>query len=270
MTSTLIAGPGEEPVSLADAKAWCRVDVTDDDALLAALISAARLQVESATGRALVTQSWRLTLPHAPMLVVLPVAPVQSLTSAPDGAALQGDAVLLAAPMDDLTIDYVAGYGDASAVPGDLKQAILMLVAYWYEHRDSASGTTPAGFDRLVAPYVRVRLSESPPPIGTLTDRVELKTRVTTTEDEGGEVALFTPLATVWARVRMLTARQTAEGEARGSTLTHSVVIRYRSDFGPGDRVTYRGRDLEVTSASDLNGGKAYLSCQCSERAVTG
>ncbi len=158
MTSILIAGPGEEPVTLAEAKAWCRIDSTDDDALLAALITAARLQVESATGRALVTQSWRLTLRHAPRLVVLPVAPVQSLTVAPDGAVLQGDAVLLVSPMDGLTIDYVAGYGDAGTVPGDLKQAILVLVAYWYEHRDTASGTTPAGFDRLVAPYVRVRL----------------------------------------------------------------------------------------------------------------
>lgn len=158
MTSTLIAGPGEEPVSLDDAKAWCRIDGTDDDELLAALTTAARLQVESATSLALVTQSWRLTLPHAPRLVVLPVAPVQSLSRAPDGAVLQGDAVLLAAPVDDLTIEYVAGYGDASTVPGDLKQAVKVLVAYWYEHRDTASGTTPAGFDRLVAPHVRVRL----------------------------------------------------------------------------------------------------------------
>ena len=113
-------------------------------------------------------------------------------------------------------------------------------------------------------------MSDALPPIGTRTDRVQLKTRTMTNEDEGGEIAMFTPLGTVWARVRALSARQIAEGEARGTTLTHSVVLRYRSDFGPGDRVTYRGRDLDVVSTADLNGGKAYLSCQCSERAVTG
>ena len=57
MTSTLIAPPGEEPVTLAEAKAWCRIDAADEDALLSALIAAARLQVESLTGRALVTQT---------------------------------------------------------------------------------------------------------------------------------------------------------------------------------------------------------------------
>jgi SPP1 family predicted phage head-tail adaptor len=113
-------------------------------------------------------------------------------------------------------------------------------------------------------------VSDALPPIGTLTDRVELKRRTMTDEDEGGEIALFTPLATVWARVRTLSARQAAQSEALGATLTHSVVLRFRSDIGPGDRIGYRGRDLDVISAADLNGGKAYLSCQCSERAVTG
>src|SRR5690242_18760477 len=63
MTSYLIAGPGEEPVSLAEAKAFARIDGSDEDALVGALIAAARLHVESLTGRALITQTWRLVLP---------------------------------------------------------------------------------------------------------------------------------------------------------------------------------------------------------------
>ena len=157
MTSTLIAGPGEDPVTLAEAKAFCRIDSSDEDALVEALIAAARLQVESLTGRALVTQSWRLTLDCAPRLVELPVIPVASLLVVPDGAVLQGDAVLLAEPVDELSIDYTAGYGAAADVPADLKQAVLTLVAYWYENRD-ARAAPPLGFDRLVASYRRVRL----------------------------------------------------------------------------------------------------------------
>jgi len=157
MTSTLIAPPGEEPVTLAEAKAFCRIDGADEDALVDALIAAARLQVESLTGRALIAQTWRLTMACAPRLVELPVIPVAALVAAPDGAVLQGDAVLLVEPVDELTVDYTAGYGAAADVPGDLKQAVLTLVAYWYENRDAVT-MPPLGFDRLIASYKRVRL----------------------------------------------------------------------------------------------------------------
>ena len=158
MTSYLIAGPGEEPVSLAEAKAFARVDGSDEDALMSALVAAARLHVESLTGRALVTQTWRLVLKCVSGRVVqLPVVPAIELVEAPAGAVLQGDSVLLAAAVDEVSIDYTAGYGDAADVPVDLKQAVLTLVAYWYEHRDSVT-TAPVGFERLVAGYRRVRL----------------------------------------------------------------------------------------------------------------
>ena len=157
MTSTLIAPPGEEPVTLAEAKTFCRIDGSDEDALVSALIAAARLQVESLTGRALVTQTWRLTLRCAPRLVELPVIPAASLLEAPDGAVLQGDAVLLLEPVDELSIDYTAGYGAAAEVPRDLKQVVLTLVAYWYENRDAVI-MPPLGFDRLIQSYKRVRL----------------------------------------------------------------------------------------------------------------
>lgn len=113
-------------------------------------------------------------------------------------------------------------------------------------------------------------MSESIPPIGTLTDRIELRQRVVTDEDEGGEIALFTPIATVWARVRSLATRQAVDSDARGLTATHCVVLRFRNGLSPGDRVVYRGRNLEVMSANDLNGRRAYLSCLCAERTVTG
>jgi hypothetical protein len=157
MTSYLIAGPGEEPVALAEAKAWCRIDSDDEDALVATLIAAARLHVEALTGRALVTQTWRLVLDHPPRLVVLPVAPAIELLVAPEGAVLEGDAVLLPGPTAALSLDYTAGYGAAADVPADLKQAVLTLVAYWSENRDALT-TAPLGFDRLVASYKRVRL----------------------------------------------------------------------------------------------------------------
>lgn len=165
MTSILIAGPGEEPVSLAEAKAWCRIDSSDEDDLVTALITAARLQVESETRRALITQSWRLSLdcPRG-RLVVLPVGPVSDVTAATADdseidVTLQGDAALMPGEgYRQLVIDYTAGYGAATDVPADLKQAVLVLVAYWYENRDLALTASPTGFERLLAGYRRVQL----------------------------------------------------------------------------------------------------------------
>jgi len=97
-------------------------------------------------------------------VIELPVAPVSAIVAATaDDAdievALQGDAALLpGGGYRSLTIDYTAGYGAAADVPADLKQAVLALVAYWYENRDLAMASLPSGLDRMLAGYRRVQL----------------------------------------------------------------------------------------------------------------
>jgi len=62
----LVTDAASEPVTLAEAKAYARVDISDDDALITALISAARRRVEKETGLALLTQSWVAVLDRWP------------------------------------------------------------------------------------------------------------------------------------------------------------------------------------------------------------
>lgn len=192
MTAYLLAGPAIEPVTLAEARAFLRVDETAEDGLIATLIAAARLHIEGTTARALIAQSWRLVLDCWPAdrVVPLPVGPVMSLTAvtaydaddAPHELALdqflaetgvtparlllpraiEGMPVLR--ERQGIEIDYAAGYGtDAADVPTDLRQALLVLVAYWFEHRDAvimagSGSVVPSGFERMLAPYRRVRL----------------------------------------------------------------------------------------------------------------
>ena len=113
-------------------------------------------------------------------------------------------------------------------------------------------------------------MSEAVPPLGTLTDRVTLQRKIVSDEPEGGAVAVYSTLSTVWARVRQLSARSAYAEDARGQSISHAVVMRFRTDLKPGDRIVYRGRTLEIAALTDINGRRAYLSCQCSERAVTG
>lgn len=192
MTFFLTAPPAAEPLTLAEAKAFLRLDTEDEDDLVSTLITAARIHVESFTGRALIAQGWRLVLDDWPAdgVVPLPVSPLIALTAITaydqDGAAHaidiaqflpesgRGPARLflpqvvtgmpMLRPHLGLEIDYQAGYGaDASSVPAALRQALLMLVTHWFENRDAvviagSGSVVPSGFDRLVAPYRGVRL----------------------------------------------------------------------------------------------------------------
>ena len=54
------------PVSLAEAKLHLKVDVSDDDALISSLITAATLDAEHLMGRALLPQKWQLSLDSFP------------------------------------------------------------------------------------------------------------------------------------------------------------------------------------------------------------
>ena len=186
MSSILLTPPAVEPLSLAEAKAWLRVDQADDDALIAALISSARTHVEALTRRALIAQTWRIVRdawPAEGRLEVLP-APLRQVLAArvydaagatqsidPQVFAIDNAAapsVIAFAPralpqpgrsVAGIEIDVVAGYGTmASAVPEPLKQAIRQLLAHWYENRGVAAigeAALPlrATVAALIAPY---------------------------------------------------------------------------------------------------------------------
>jgi len=55
-----------EPVTLAEAKQHARIEITDDDTLISGMITGARQLVERMTNRALITQTWQLTLDQWP------------------------------------------------------------------------------------------------------------------------------------------------------------------------------------------------------------
>ena len=57
-----MTAPAAEPLSLADAKVFLRVEHDADDAIITSLIASARNHVEALTCCGLITQTWRIAL----------------------------------------------------------------------------------------------------------------------------------------------------------------------------------------------------------------
>lgn len=141
-----------EPITLAIAKSHCRVDFTDDDALITLYITACRKTVEKYTSLSLVPKTVTLTLDLiAP--VEIPFGPFVSLTSFVDqqGNAITSDFYQLSTDpypkIRPLTLNYykavmvyTAGYANGT-VDEDLQLAILNEIAFRYENRGDAPDT---------------------------------------------------------------------------------------------------------------------------------
>lgn len=180
MPAILLTPPAEEPLSLADAKHWLRIEHDADDELISSLIASARREIELAARRVLITQTWRIVLNCWPRAgrIVSPVNPLRSVeavrvfdeTGAPaaidpegfvlDTASLPGVISFMPANVAQpgrvlagIELDVTAGHGDAADVPSPLVQALRLLLAHRYEHRGDAFAAMPADVERLIAPF---------------------------------------------------------------------------------------------------------------------
>ncbi len=162
----VVTEPEVEPVTLAEAKLWCRVDDDDtsQDAMLLLLIKAVRERAEELTGRAFAQRTLELRLDAFPDGVIeLPFPPLQSVTSIShidSSGALQTSG----SPTDfqeDLTsepgrvapltgtawpstqevlnavrVRYVAGYATVNAIPKLARLWMQARISTFYEHRE--------------------------------------------------------------------------------------------------------------------------------------
>lgn len=191
--------PASYPITKEQAKQNLRLDELDeDDALLDLFISAATDFIEVYTQRRLVTQTWDFYLDDFPGAhcefrngaILLPYPPLQSvsyvkyydsqgvLTTLANGTdyvldSISEPAQLVPAPtkiwpsvetdrINSVEIRFVCGYASVSAIPASIRQALLFLIAHFYENRNAANPVElkeiPFGLRALLYPYRDMRL----------------------------------------------------------------------------------------------------------------
>ena len=175
------------PVSVEEFKQHARIDYSTDDALVEHYVKAAAEHLRNLTGRAFLTETRKAVFPGWDAVLFLPTPLVRSVVAVTyvdeDFAEQTVDASLyhaaqLLAPWDQCQISpltswpgtpalvpnavrvtYTCGYGAAAEdVPAGLRQAVLLLAAHWYEHREdvivgTTASTVPNGVRALTEPH---------------------------------------------------------------------------------------------------------------------
>ena len=169
MSLRLVTAPTTPALSLAEAKAHLRVDSNAEDTLIESLVTAATDMAEQQTRRALMQQTWELTLDAFPTAFKLTRVPVQSIASVkytdisgveqtlgPSAYTLDtsdgyGFAYVKQAygtewpsAREGVKVRYVAGYADAAAVPEPIVQWIKLMVSTMYTNRETESYSSRA------------------------------------------------------------------------------------------------------------------------------
>ena len=159
----LVTGPSSEPITLGEAKLYLRVDDTTEDALITAIITAARRKFENDTYHYLMPQTWELYLNQNEINAeqisinksdITAISSVkyydqsntqQTLSTNDYQTAIQGrpySIQLTTVPqvynrLEAMVIRFTLGYTNAAAVPEDIKTAIKTLIGTLYENRQT-------------------------------------------------------------------------------------------------------------------------------------
>lgn len=156
----VIAPPGVEPLTLAEAKDHLNELDNEHDAKILQLITAARLAAEHYTSRACITQTLQVTLDQFSDVLELPKPPLQSvesityvdvdsntqtldpgvyrvdIKSTPGRVTLEdGQSWPETLPVTGaVAVEFIAGYGDqGSDVPESIRQGMRVYLTKYYD-----------------------------------------------------------------------------------------------------------------------------------------
>ncbi len=112
-------------------------------------------------------------------------------------------------------------------------------------------------------------MTDTPPSIGALRDRLTLLSPSRTADGGGGAVVSWETVAELWAHVRPISGDERLRHDAVSGRVTHEVWIRHRPGVVPAMRFTDGARTLDIIAVLDAgssSGRRDRLQCLCEER----
>jgi uncharacterized phiE125 gp8 family phage protein len=181
MAWKVTTAPVNEPWTLAEVKSYLKIDDSNEDTMLSTLIKGARMVAESYLNQGLITQTVTEKLDRLDNpTIYLSVSPVLAVSSFQYANSENTTATFAATDyvvdtfskparlnlgygktwptlygnINDVTITYTVGYGtESSAVPFQIRQAILLMVADTYENRQDYVRKLPTASQYLLDQY---------------------------------------------------------------------------------------------------------------------
>lgn len=172
---TTLVEPASEPITLAQAKNYLKVDFDEDDSLITSLIISARIRLEKYAGVAMSARTLQVVA-YVDEFIELPYAPLNNITLVEywDGSGWVamglGDYYILGTTYKKIYMvannrmeyrfTYTCGY---TSIPQPMITALYKLIADLYDYRessveDSQPNNNITSAYELIKPYKRISI----------------------------------------------------------------------------------------------------------------
>ena len=104
---------------------------------------------------------------------------------------------------------------------------------------------------------------------GMLREPVTIQRQVSVSDGMGGQAIQWIDLATIRAQVVPLSGREAVQAMQLQASVTHRVMMRYRSDLTPADRLLIRGNPLQIRAIINIEMRDRWLELACDAGVAT-
>lgn len=101
--------------------------------------------------------------------------------------------------------------------------------------------------------------------VADLRHRIVIQTLTETADGAGGFTSSWADTVSIWAKITPTSAYERAQAMQLEATVTHKILIRYRSDIVPKQRIKFGSRYFGITGITNIEERNQYLQLMALE-----